>query len=232
MKEFRVAVLDSRKEDLENTCAVLEEIAKGQEIRMKVFKTRDAEDLLYELEEKRYDFYILDIGPGERGGMDGFAAAEEIRKRDRQVPIVFLAHSAKGAIRGYDVDAHHYLLKSDYREKLAKIVRKLYGRWKEASGRMVLKTFRGGWEAVMREEICYVQAEGRQCRVCLKERDFYIGRNLRSLKEELGEDFCYVRKNCLINVRNVKGRQGDVLLMENGDMVAVSRNYKKDLHFM
>ena len=43
--------------------------------------------------------------------MDGMSAAEEIRKVDTEVVIIFITNMAQYAIRGYAVDALDYVLK-------------------------------------------------------------------------------------------------------------------------
>ncbi len=43
--------------------------------------------------------------------MDGMSAAEEIRKMDTEVVIIFITNMAQYAIRGYAVDALDYVLK-------------------------------------------------------------------------------------------------------------------------
>ena len=43
--------------------------------------------------------------------MDGMSAAEEIRKMDSEVVIIFITNMAQYAIRGYAVDALDYVLK-------------------------------------------------------------------------------------------------------------------------
>lgn len=43
--------------------------------------------------------------------MDGMAAAEEIRKMDSEVIIIFITNMTQYAIRGYEVDALDYMLK-------------------------------------------------------------------------------------------------------------------------
>ena len=43
--------------------------------------------------------------------VDGMTAAEEIRKMDSEVVIIFITNMTQYAIRGYEVDALDYVLK-------------------------------------------------------------------------------------------------------------------------
>lgn len=56
----------------------------------------------------QYDIILMDV---EMKFMDGMSAAEEIRKVDTEVVIIFITNMAQYAIRGYAVDALDYVLK-------------------------------------------------------------------------------------------------------------------------
>ena len=58
--------------------------------------------------KSQYDIILMDV---EMKFMDGMSAAEEIRKIDTEVVIIFITNMAQYAIRGYAVDALDYVLK-------------------------------------------------------------------------------------------------------------------------
>lgn len=58
--------------------------------------------------QSQYDIILMDV---EMKFMDGMSAAEEIRKVDTEVVIIFITNMAQYAIRGYAVDALDYVLK-------------------------------------------------------------------------------------------------------------------------
>lgn len=231
MKEFQVTVVEDRIEDRQKTCAILEKEGQALGIPMKIFQATDSDDFFCDWEEKRCDLYILDIHLGEKSKRNGFQVAEAIREKDALASIVFLTRDGSYVVKAYDVEAYHYLLKPDGWEELGEVFRKLYGRWKKNRERIRIKTFRGDWETVVREDIYYIQVEGRQCKIHRKGGELCVYRGLQSIKEELGEDFCYVRKDCLVNIRNIRGRQNNRLRMANGEEIEISRKYGKDPHF-
>ena len=55
-----------------------------------------------------YDIILLDV---QMRRLDGMAAAEAIRKVDKDVLLIFITNMAQFAIKGYEVDALNYLLK-------------------------------------------------------------------------------------------------------------------------
>ena len=58
--------------------------------------------------KSQFDIILMDV---EMKFMDGMSAAEEIRKMDSEVVIIFITNMAQYAIRGYAVDALDYVLK-------------------------------------------------------------------------------------------------------------------------
>ena len=71
----------------------------------------------------RGEVYILDVKMPHR---NGFELAKTIRERDEDVPILFLTDFENEAVKGYDVRARKYLLKSHYQERLSEILPQLY----------------------------------------------------------------------------------------------------------
>lgn len=67
-------------------------------------------DAMKSYERENFDFMILDVMLPE---VDGFTLAEEIRKIDKEIPILFLtAKSMRADVsRGFDVGADDYVLK-------------------------------------------------------------------------------------------------------------------------
>lgn len=65
-------------------------------------------DQIVEKYKSQFDMILMDI---EMKLMDGMTAAEEIRKVDSEVVIMFITNMTQYAIRGYAVDALDYILK-------------------------------------------------------------------------------------------------------------------------
>lgn len=79
--------------------------ASGEKFTVTEFSDGDEIALGY---KAVYDIILMDI---EMKFMDGMMAAEEIRKIDTEVIIIFITNSPQYAIKGYAVDALDYVLK-------------------------------------------------------------------------------------------------------------------------
>ena len=65
--------------------------------------------------KSQFDIILMDV---EMKFMDGMSAAEEIRKMDSEVVIIFITNFIQYAPEGFEVQAFRYLLKADLSAKL------------------------------------------------------------------------------------------------------------------
>ena len=65
-------------------------------------------DAIVEGYHSQFDIILMDV---EMRFMNGMTAAEEIRKTDNEVVIIFITNMPQYAIRGYAVQAFDYILK-------------------------------------------------------------------------------------------------------------------------
>lgn len=103
-----IAICDDQREDLEASQILLRKWQEERRfpIRWKTF--RSAADLLDAAPKEHFTLYLLDV---MMPGMDGMAAAREIRSFDDSADVVFLTYSPEFAYASYGVKASEYLLK-------------------------------------------------------------------------------------------------------------------------
>lgn len=103
-----IALCDDREEELAQVCALLErwQTEHRTPVHCKIFSS--AAQLLDAAEKEQFSLYLLDV---MMPGMDGIAAAREIRTFDSAASIVFLTASPGFAYESYSVHALDYLLK-------------------------------------------------------------------------------------------------------------------------
>ena len=92
------------------------------------------EDEIVEGYTGEYDIILMDI---QMKFMDGMSAAEEIRKQDSKVVIMFITNMTNYAIRGYEVDAMDYVLKPVSYFAFSKKLERAIGRIPQKSGHPV-----------------------------------------------------------------------------------------------
>lgn len=103
-----IAVCDDQPDELAAITSIIEEwrIQHDSAVRLRAFASAD--DMLEAARHQRFTLYLLDV---MMPGIDGIAAAREIRGFDDDAAIVFLTSSPGFAYESYGVRALEYLLK-------------------------------------------------------------------------------------------------------------------------
>ena len=98
---IRIAVVEDEELYISQLLQYLEDYQKEEkeEFHIKVFRDGDGITSDY---KAQYDIILMDI---QMKFIDGMTAAEEIRKVDSEVVIIFITNMSQYAIRGYEVGA-------------------------------------------------------------------------------------------------------------------------------
>ena len=151
-----------------------------------------------------YDLILMDI---EMTFMDGMSAAEEIRRADPEVLIIFITNSPQYAIKGYAVQALDYILKplSYY----AFCQRMNHVRELDAS------------------DIYYVEICDHDLLFHTKQGEVHSTGSMRDVEQKLPpENFFRSSKAYLVNLEHVDGIQDEDAIV-NGERVQISRAKRK-----
>ena len=122
---IRIAIVEDDEKYIATLKKYLEQYKEenGQEIEITVYHDGDEIAAFY---RAQFDIILMDI---EMKFIDGMTAAEEIRKKDTKVSIIFITNAPQYAIRGYEVGALDYILKPvpyfTFSQKLSRAVAKM-----------------------------------------------------------------------------------------------------------
>lgn len=152
-----------------------------------------------------YDIILLDI---QMRRMDGMAAAEAIRKVDRDVILIFITNMAQFAIRGYAVDALDYILKPvpyfAFSRQLQKAVERLRRRQKT----FLTVPVEGGLRRVDVATLYYLESEGHYVRLYTEDGELLTAGSLKAYEEKLAnKPFVRCNSGYLVNLAQVLGVQ-------------------------
>lgn len=171
-----------------------------------------------------YDIILMDI---EMKFMDGMMAAEEIRKVDTEVIIIFITNSPQYAIKGYAVDALDYVLKPvsyyAFSQRLSRAVERAarhtrhYLQINTHGTAHKLDTAAIYWIESSAHDLIYHTAEG----------DLTAPGSITETEKKLAQDSYFrVNKGCLVNLDHVDCLDGDDTVV-HGDRVPVARARRK-----
>lgn len=196
---------------------------RGERLRVSVFSDGDEIALGYRSD---YDVILMDI---EMRFMDGMTAAEEIRRRDPEVVIIFITNSPQYAIKGYAVGALDYVLKPvsyfAFSVKLGKALGVLSSRVQHS----LIVPSEGGIRKVPAEDVYYIEVADHRLHIHARDGDYTMLGTLREMEEQLeGLHFTRCNKCYLINLRHVVHLKGGTVTLSGGQELQVSRPRKKE----
>lgn len=210
-------------EDEENYISVLQEYLKkyeqetGEDIEVTVYHDGDEIAAFY---RAQFDVILMDI---EMKFIDGMTAAEEIRKVDSTVAIIFITNAPQYAIRGYEVGALDYILKPvpyfTFCQKQGRAVEKL----KRRERKWITVQVKGGVMRMELSDIYYIESQGHDLIYHTKDGAPVAGSTMKSVEDALaGMDFFRINKCYLVNLEHVEGVQ-DKYAVVHGERLLISR---------
>lgn len=193
----------------------------GTELSLDTFDTSG--QFLFHWEDKLdVDLLLLDI---EMPGMDGMTLAHTLRERGGTLQIIFVTGRPEYVYEGYDVDAAFFLVKplkkERLRECLAKAV-KLLG----TEEPMLLVEGAGEIVRVKVKEISYLESDGHDTVVHLKEGEIRSRRGIKYLEEELGGKsglFFKLHRSFLVSLAHIQKITKKEVWMDNGAALPIPR---------
>lgn len=173
----------------------------------------------------QFDMILMDV---QMKFMDGMSAAEEIRKVDTEVVIIFITNMAQYAIRGYAVDALDYLLKPVSYFAFSQRLNRAIFRMKKREQKAISLNIKGGAIRVDVTDIFYIESQGHNLIVHTASGNYESSGAMKDIEEKLGEmNFFRGNKGYLINLAHVDGVQ-DGCAMIKGEALLLSRSRRKD----
>ena len=197
----------------------LEKYSQESGTLMEVTVFTDGDELV-ENYRAQFDLILMDV---EMPFLDGMTAAEEIRKQDSEVVIIFITNMAQYAIRGYAVDALDYVLKPVTYFAFAQRLERAVTRMKRREQKFIVIPVKGGSQKVDVSRLYYVESQGH---TLLYHTASGIYTSTGTMKEEearlSGLHFCRGNNGYLINLEHVDGVQ-DGFALVHGERLQLSR---------
>ncbi len=175
--------------------------------------------------KSQFDIILMDV---EMKFMDGMSAAEEIRKIDTEVVIIFITNMAQYAIRGYAVDALDYVLKPVSYFAFSQRLNRAISRMKKRETKMIMVNIKGGTVRLNLANIFYIESQGHTLILHTILGDYETSGTMKELEEKLCDmNFCRGNKGYLINLQHVDSVE-DGCAVVNGERLVISRPRKKE----
>ncbi len=194
----------------------------GEAIEVTIYSDGDQ---IVEKYQSQYDIILMDI---EMKFMDGMSAAEEIRKIDTEVVIIFITNMTQYAIRGYAVDALDYVLKPVSYFALSQRLNRAIGRMRKRESKMIMVNMKGGIVRLNIANIYYIESQGHTLILHTILGDYETSGTMKEMESKLlGMNFCRGNKGYLINLQHVEGISDGCAIVKDEKLI-LSRARKKE----
>lgn len=198
----RVAIVEDDGETRAKLRGYFSDFAAEHGESFDVSEYGSGEDFL--AEQSSFDIILMDI---ELPGKDGMETVRELRKRDRNVIVIFATNMAQFAVKGYEVEAFDFIVKPmTYYNFTIKIKRALE-RFRTKRDRDIWINISGGAgrRKLSTAQIKYIEVMGHRITYHATDGDYDTTGSMTKVKEELeGMPFELCNRCYLVNLKFVE----------------------------
>lgn len=174
----------------------------------------------------RFDLIFMDI---KMPGMDGMAAARQLRQIDSVTSLIFVTSMAQYAVKGYEMDALDFIVKPVQYFSFEMKMRRAMQAVRMKKGREVLLNVGGVTRVLPSAAIYYVEVMDHDLTYHTEEGLFTVRGKLSAVEAQLpGGIFFRCASAYLINLQHVTQVDADTVLV-GGECLRISRGRKKEL---
>ena len=226
---MRIAICEDNREHAEILQGMVERWAAQENMKIDIGYYQSAEQFLFMMkDEVRYDLVFLDI---QMGKMNGLQLAKRIRKEDKTIVLIFTTGSKDYAVKGYEVSALRYLVKplqqKEVDDALTKVNRMLEQSKKEA----VIVSSNSQARRIYKNDIWYVEVDDHYIVIHTKEEVIRFKAKMKEFEQHFPEpQFCKCHRSYIVNLHFVTKISKDGVLVENGEVLPISRSRWTDLN--
>ena len=221
---IKIAIVEDNRDDVLLLENYLHQYEKENGILFDITVFSDGDEIVHKYKPV-YDIILMDI---ELKFMDGMTAAEEIRKVDTEVVIMFVTNMPQYAIRGYAVDALDYILKPISFFSFSQRLNKAINRMKKRETKMLAINLKGGAFRIDVSSIYYIESRGHDIIFNTTSGEYIATGTMREIEEKMVPmRFFRGNKGYLINLAHVDGIKDNCAIV-NGEQLPLSRSRRKE----
>lgn len=219
-----VAVCDDSKKMTDSIKENIEAYAKASRKEIRVLVYNSGEELLAGY-SCNIDILFLDI---RMPGIDGIAAAEKIRQKDRRVIIIFLTSFVQHALDGYRVNAADYMIKPVSRKRLNLELERWIGELeKKEEPFIVIHNDKGDYKILLKS-IRYIETYNRNLMIHMDGEDAVCYWKLKQMEQQTGQyGFVRIHASYLVNLFYVENVEKLSLRLTTGEILPIGKSKKK-----
>ena len=188
---------------------------------------QSGEELL--LSDNHIDILFLDIQMSGRNGME---TARELRKKDKNVILIFVTAVEEYVFQAFDVGAFNYIVKPIDDTKFADVLCRAVAEWhsqntdvRELEANYVMINNGGVHTQVVIEDIVYAEVFNRKVVIHKLDDEIEYYGKMSDLEAVAGDSFFRPHRAYLINFKYVEKYDATTIYLEKGTALMAKQNY-------
>lgn len=221
---MRIAICEDDPNMQQRLSDSIADWAASRKAQIDVLCYPSAEAFIIAWPEISFDLAFLDI---QMKTMTGIELAEYIRKTDKNMLIVFVTSFSQYVLKGYDVNALHYLIKPLSPAKLLPILDKSHTIWRSRQNAVLLVANGTGQMKLPFDDIYCIAMFSHIAHVQTEGSSYELRKTADELTGLLPEYFIRCHRSYIVNLFKADCVYKDSLLLSNGKNLPISRSQSK-----
>ncbi|GFZ27096.1 LytR/AlgR family response regulator transcription factor [Lactobacillus corticis] len=222
---MKVAIAEDNQQELDQLIHCFKQYESDHQENIEIFHF-DTGIKLLEHFNQGFDIVYLDV---QMPGISGMDTAEQIRKQDSEILIVFVTNYVQYAIDGYRVNASDFLLKPVSYFSFSEHFKKIEQQLKRREDSVMVNTS-DGMVKIQLDDLYYVESQAHKITFHLENPNhstIEITDSMKNMEELLlPYDFYRCNNSFIVNLKYVMGVSGNTVKVGNYKL-PISRPRKK-----
>jgi len=187
-----------------------------------VYKAKSSNEILEYIKDNTVDVLILDINLNSN--ISGCDIAEIVRKKNKDVYIIFFTAHMEYVLLAYKYKTFDYLVKPITSEKLEATVLRLVEDIKISHTHFL----KFNNTVIKQDEINYIKKDGMKLILCTPSKNYEVYSSFSKIENCLPDNFVRCHKSYIINVNNIThfATKDNVVSFEHNAPCSIGAKYK------
>jgi len=180
--------------------------------------------------EQSSDIIITDIDMPDLSGME---MVKILRDEGLDIILIFMTAHAEYVFKSFEYFPFRYIRKEFMETELLPALQAACERVNANRDISLLIKTQDGVQAVRTRDILYYELQNRKCVIyTIQNKQYETWKKISELREEMGEmdsSFLQIYRGCMVNKNFVKKIKKDMIVLENGTELPISRRKKQEI---
>lgn len=218
---MRIAICEDNLNEQIRLSDAIKDWANARKEQIDILCYRNAEEFIISWTDLSFDLAFLDI---QMKNMSGIQLAEHIRCSDKNMLIVFVTGFSQYVLKGYDVDALHYLIKPLSPTKLIPVLDKARIIWRSKQKEVLLVSVGSGQMKLPIGSIFYISMISHIAEIHTYDEMYEMRKTAAELNKILPSHFMRCHRSYIVNLLKADCVYRDSIILSNGSKLPISRN--------